>query len=262
MEGAMAEAEQPNEHILRELGFVVSAAGEELHGSAAIVPEMWVPGSSVLRTSILAMWTDTMTGLLAVEPLGRRVPVTLELDVHLHEPVRAATRVHAVAYTAKAGRAVVVSTVDFTDDDGTPVAIGTGTFMAAPDPELTMPAGSWHLDVVNTAGGPLRVPLAERAGCHRREPGTAVLERTDDGLNSARTVNGGLLALVAEEAVLSAAVPGTALSTIAMRFLRPVRVGPAVAKATAHAGLGRVEVTDAGRDDALAVVATTRAVAL
>jgi hypothetical protein len=39
-------------------------------------------------------------------------------------------------------------------------------------------------------------------------------------------------------------------------------VGPAIATAEVRAGLGRVEVRDAGSDDRLAVVATTRAFAL
>ena len=43
-----------------------------------------------------------------------------------------------------------------------------------------------------------------------------------------------------------------------MHYLQPVRVGPAVATAEVRGGLGRVEVRDAGQDDRLAVVATTR----
>lgn len=34
----------------------------------------------------------------------------------------------------KAGRSVVVCGVDVTDGDGSPVAIGDASFMAAPDP--------------------------------------------------------------------------------------------------------------------------------
>jgi acyl-coenzyme A thioesterase PaaI-like protein len=45
---------------------------------------------------------------------------------------------------------------------------------------------------------------------------------------------------------------------MALRYLRPVRVGPAVATARVIAGIGQVEVRDAGDDDRLAVVATTR----
>jgi hypothetical protein len=43
-----------------------------------------------------------------------------------------------------------------------------------------------------------------------------------------------------------------------MRYVQPVRVGPAVAEAEVRDGLGRVVVRDAGREDRLAVIATTR----
>jgi acyl-coenzyme A thioesterase PaaI-like protein len=105
---------------------------------------------------------------------------------------------------------------------------------------------------------PLAVPLAERAGCHRRAPGVAVLPRSDDGLNAAGSVNGGLIALAVEEAALSL-TPGTTLVSMALRYLRPVRSGPAVATAEVLSGLGRVEVRDAGGDDRPAVTAVTRA---
>jgi hypothetical protein len=46
---------------------------------------------------------------------------------------------------------------------------------------------------------------------------------------------------------------------MALRYLRPVRTGPAVATAEVRAGLGRVEVLDAGGDGRPSVAATTRA---
>jgi hypothetical protein len=79
-----------------------------------------------------------------------------------------------------------------------------------------------------------------------------------DGLNASGTLNGGLLALVVEEAALSAAPPGATLASLSMRYAQPVRVGPAVAEADVRDGLGDVVVRDAGRDDRLAVIATTR----
>jgi hypothetical protein len=60
-----------------------------------------------------------------------------------------------------------------------------------------------------------------------------------------------------EEAVLSL-LPGETLSSLHLRYLQPVRVGPAVATAVVRGGLGRVELRDRGRDDRLAVTATTR----
>jgi len=86
----------------------------------------------------------------------------------------------------------------------------------------------------------------------------AVLHRSEDGLNGAKTVHGGLIALAAEESVLSL-LPDCTLSSLAVRYLPPVRVGPAVATASVADGLGRVELRDGGNDYRLAVTATTRA---
>jgi acyl-coenzyme A thioesterase PaaI-like protein len=244
-------------HILSELGFAVTRRGDEVHGTAQVVPEMWAPGTTSLRTSILATWVDHVAGLAAIRVLAPRVPVTLELDVHVHGQAPASGQVHAVARLVKPGRSVVVGGVDIVDGDGTPVAIGNASFMVAPDPSVELPR-DLSLDVPAEALGRLRRPFAERAGCRRRGPGIAELPRAADGLNAAGTINGGLIALLVEEAALSVS-PGVTLTSMALRYLRPVRIGPAVAMADVRAGLGRVEVRDAGAGDRPAVVATTRA---
>jgi acyl-coenzyme A thioesterase PaaI-like protein len=127
--------------------------------------------------------------------------------------------------------------------------------MAAPDISLTLPMPA---SIDRPPREPtMTLPLADRAGCKRQQPGVAVLPRTEDGLNGVGTIHGGLLALAAEEALLSLA-PGQTLSSLGLRYLQPVRVGPAVATATVSAGLGRAELRDSGRDDRLAVTATAR----
>lgn len=247
---------RPNGHIVLDLGLVISRAGDEVHGVATVVPEMWVPGTTSLRTSILATWVDHVCGLAAIGVLAPRVPVTLELDVHVYDHLPTDGTVHAVARVLKAGRSVVVCGVDVTDGDGSPVAIGNASFMAAPDPGLALPD---DLDdqMTRTAPGRLRVPFAERAACERREAGVAALRRSEDGLNASGTINGGLIALLVEEAALSLA-PGATLTSMALRYLRPVRTGPAVATACERAGLARVEVRDEGGDGRSAVTGTTR----
>jgi acyl-coenzyme A thioesterase PaaI-like protein len=238
-------------HLLLELGFDTWPEGDEQLGAGPVAPEMCVPGTDSLRTSILAAWTDTMAGYLAVAALAPRVPVTLELSVHLYGEPAGLTAVRATSRILKRGRAVVVATVDFEGDDGRRIATGHASFVAAPDTTLTLmtlPRGF-------TSEPTLRVPFAERAGCMRLPDGRASLARSPDGLNSSNTVNGGLIALVAEEAALSATA-ARGVSHLALRYLRPVRVGPAVATAWAHGPVADVEVHDAGRDDVLAVIAT------
>ncbi|RAY16983.1 PaaI family thioesterase [Actinomadura craniellae] len=253
--GADGHAE-PRTHIVSELGMAVRLVGDELHGSAPVVPEMYVPGTGFVRTSILATWADVLAGMLIGGLLAPRVPVTLELAVDLYGEPPACASLHGVGRIIKAGRSVAVASVDFTTDGGEPVAMGTASFMAAPDVTLTLPPLATTL-AGRHAGGPLTAPFAERAGCERREPGVAVLARSDDALNASHTIQGGLIALAAEEAVLSRA-PGTTLASLAMRYLRPARVGPLVATAAVHGDLARVDVRDAGSDGRLTVSATTR----
>jgi acyl-coenzyme A thioesterase PaaI-like protein len=243
-------------HILSELGFAVSQAGTGLQGVTSIIPEMWAPDSTHLRTAVLAAWADHLSGLLAVQVIAPLVPVTLELDVHLFTPAPGSGTVLCTAEVLKTGRSVMVVSVAFSSGDGAPIAVGAGSFMVAPDPSLRLPS-TLSLDGDPAPQQRLDVPLAQRANCERREPGVAVLPRAEDGLNSSNTLNGGLIALVAEEAALSLS-PGATLSSLSLRYLRPVRVGPAVASARIESGLGQIEVRDAGSGNRLSVLATAR----
>jgi acyl-coenzyme A thioesterase PaaI-like protein len=242
-------------HIMRDLGFGVQGTADEMRGSGHVVPEMWVPDTDVLRLSILAAWADIASGYIAVGLFTPGVPVTLDLDVHLHHPVVGVDEVDMVARVQKSGRSVTVLSVEMFGD-GKTIGFGHATFMASPNPSLRMPTVVSDEGLIRTHPPHLEVPYAERAGCERHEPGVASIPMRPDGLNASDTLNGGLLALAVEEAVLSAE-PGT-LSSLSMRYVRPVRVGPAVARAEAHNGLASVVVRDNGRDNNLAVIATTR----
>jgi len=242
-------------HILQELRFTVRQAGDELHGAAEVTPYAHVPGAPHLRTSILASWADMLGGLLAAQVMGPRVPVTLELDVHLYQPAPGTGEIRAVGRAVKKGRSVFVAGVEFSTERGEPVGFSASSFMAAPDTTLRMPSVT-SLDGIPAAPA-LAVPLADRAGCKRQEPGVAALPRSEDGLNSSNTVNGGLIALAVEEALLSLA-PGKTLCSLALRYMQPVRVGPAIATATMLAGLGQAELRDAGNGNRLSVTATAR----
>ena len=249
------EGQRAPQHILSELGFGVRSTDEGLEGSASIIPEMHVPGTDHLRTSILAVWADMITGLLAAKHLVDRVPVTLELDIHQYRPAPSWGVVRATGRPLKKGRTVFVASVDFADDDGDIFAFGSASFMAVHDPTLRLPdALSFDLPPPMQT---LSMALADRAGCRRVEPGVVVLERADDGLNAANTMNGGLIALAVEEAAVSLS-PGHSLSVLDVHFLQPVRQGPVTARARTRAGVCQIEVHDHGSHDRLAAMATAR----
>src|SRR3546814_5326928 len=166
---ADASDQRSSTHVLGDLGFVVVRGGPHgLVGDAAVVPEMHVPGTDVLRTSILSLWADVLTGLLAADEVGPRVPVTLQLDLDLYAPPSGVGHVHAVAGRVKAGRTVFVAAVDFTDEAGRPFGSATGVFVVSPDPAVRMPEGPSPVGDMGVAHGRLAVPFAERASCERR----------------------------------------------------------------------------------------------
>jgi acyl-coenzyme A thioesterase PaaI-like protein len=267
-EAASPVAREAPAHIVHELGFDIVPEGDGLRGRATVSPYMYVPGTDVLRTSILAVWTDLICGLPVVDVFLPRVPTTLSLEVHVLEQRSAPAEVIGHSRLVKVGRSVVVVHVDFTDGEGRRIAIGSASFMAVPDPSVLMPDEHRDIAARRFSTSKLAVPFAERAGCRREAPGVAVLTRSEDGLNSSKTVNGGLIALAIEEAALSA-VPAVdadqssaTLASMAMHYLRPIRRGPAVATAdligAADSPVCTVEVRDAGGEHRLAVHAVTR----
>jgi acyl-coenzyme A thioesterase PaaI-like protein len=244
-------------HVLQDLGWTVNRREDSMHGAARVYPEMHVPGTEHLRMSILAAWADVLAGHLAISSVGPRVPVTLELDVHLFAPAPTSGTVSGVAKAVKIGRSVFVARVDFTAGEGEPIGFAGLSFMAAPDERLTITMPNTAGPQLMPEGNRLSMPFAERAGCERAAPGTARLGHAQDRLNASNTINGGLIALAAEEALLSLS-PGDTLSSLALRYLQPARIGPVVAEAEVHDGLGQVEVHDAGNENRLCVVATSR----
>ena len=232
----MPDLETDEPSAVHDLGLGILPVDDELHGTAAIQPTMWTPGTEHLRVSVAATWADALLGLHAVRVMTPRLPVTLDLDVHLFDEIAGVEQVH--------GRSRLVG-------------FGSGTFMAAPDPSLTMESMDWVLDRFATPMGSLAVPLAERIGCERTEPGVAVQPCTPVVHNASKAINGGLLVLAIEEAALSADPAATRIESVQVRYLRAIRVGPAIARAELHHGMGRVEVRDASTD-AIAAIATTR----
>lgn len=242
------------DHVIRELQFAVRRTGDGLTGSAAVTAPMHTPLSSSVRISVLAIWVDMVAGLLAVEALTPKVPVTIELDVHLAAPAPGHGLLTADGRALRSGRAVFVSGVELAVD-GVAVGVGGASFTTARDPSLTMPLGT-SIDRV-PQGPPLAVPLAQRVGLERLGPGQVVLPCRSDGINAAGTLNGGLIALAAEEAALSLA-PGRSAASLALRYLRPVRKGPLVASGRANGDVVAIELRDAGHGNRLAASAVVR----
>jgi acyl-coenzyme A thioesterase PaaI-like protein len=245
------------QHLIPETGLRLRRSAGHLEGNADVVPELCVPGTDRLRASVLVPWADVVCGLLTSFAVGPRVPVTLELSLEMCAPVRLHDTVGLSGRVVKAGSAVTHVEVEVRVG-GVPAGLGSASFMLAPDATLVLPDADEVLSRFGDGSRRLTVPYTERVDCERARPGIARLPRTQETTNASQTINGGVIALAAEEAVLSSEPAGTVVDAMALRYLRPARVGPAVASAVAFGDLWRVEIRDAGAGDRPCVLATVR----
>ncbi|WP_238430170.1 PaaI family thioesterase [Frankia nepalensis] len=242
-------------HIIAELGLSMTDDGSGLRGDAEVTPEMCVPGTATLRTSVLATWADVLAGTVAAQTLDPRIPLTLDLEVQLHAGARAGDRVRAVTTAIKIGQTVLVYETRFLNEtSGALVAVVHISFIASPNPQHVFAEGFPRVVNLN---GRLALPLAERIGARIVAPGTAEVPRRPDGLNAAGAIQGGLVAVGAEEAAMSLADRPVVLESLTVRYLRPIMIGPARAVAEGHGSLAVIHTTDAGTGK-LSIVTTAR----
>lgn len=246
--------------VIAELGMIIRPEGDDLVSHATISEAMKIPGTDILRLSVIAAWADTLLGIQAMKNIVPSVPATVELDVHLIRPIMGNGSIVMRARAAKIGRTISEFVVDLTDESGAALGHGHALFMATPNPKFSLPTGDWVFKGFATPLPGLPLPLAERIDCERTAPGVATLPWAANIQNATKAINGGLLAVAIEEAVLSAASPGQSLSSMTITYQRSIRSGPAIARAQISESLGRVEVTDASAesDKALAALATVQ----
>jgi acyl-coenzyme A thioesterase PaaI-like protein len=244
--------------IVTELGLVTQFDGDRVCGSAPVTPEICYPGTSVVRTSVLLTWADIVAGVAGARAT-QRVAVTLDLDVHLfHQPVHA-NEIEATATVVKAGQSISVEEVLFhADGSDTPFALAHATFMSPPGDPIVIEAPEAPMFAERKL---LSVPFAERVGVRWLGDGVAEVPRNEEALNPVGSIQGGLVALAAEEAV-RAARPDQVLVSLDMRYLRPFREGSAYATARVDHDLARIHIRQGGPDGKLGTIATARIAAV
>jgi acyl-coenzyme A thioesterase PaaI-like protein len=245
--------------FIAEMGFHCTFDGEGAMAgrSDAPAPALLVPGFDVVRPAVLLTLADVLIGSLANEASLPRVTMTSDLSVTVLRPLTAATGFHGRATILKSGRTTTFGEATFSPEGSSePAVVSHGTFIASPRPQdvsVSLTGGLGH----PAAAGPMPVPLAERVGCARLGRGVAEIHRRDDLLNPADTLQGGLVALVAEEAACTLH-PDALPVGLDVRYLSAVRTGPARAVAVDLGPVTRVEVRDVGNRDRLAALAVAR----
>jgi acyl-coenzyme A thioesterase PaaI-like protein len=230
-------------------------------GGATVQPNICVPGLPMPRISMLAAYADNAGGLDASASFGSVAP-TLDLSVHVLRCPGASDFTYE-SRLIKVGRRVIVAETWFTaagsvpkrragDADPYAVAVSTFVIVTEPDPDgVTLPS---HLDAPFSPPLPLDVPIADHAGVTTVAPGVVDIEHRPSVGNSRGTLQGGMVALVAEracETLLAAEGVPHVVTSIDLRYLSSMRVGPVRTTAKllrAHDALAQlwVEVRDLG----------------
>src|SRR4051794_30659528 len=230
--------------IVSELGMSLEVGGDVVRGRAVVQQNACMPGTDVVRTSVVATWPGVVTGVIALHAINPRIPLTLDLEVQVREPAPAGAPIVAEAAALKVGRTILVCEARFWHEEtGAPLADAVGSFIASPNPEHVFEDG---LPSFAGSAGQLSHPFAERAACAVVEPGIAEVPHRPGNLNSSGGIQGGILALAAEEAAVSLADSRAPLASMNLRYLRPFTIGPARAVAEGGNGMAIVRLTDAG----------------
>jgi acyl-coenzyme A thioesterase PaaI-like protein len=197
-------------------------------------------GGMCAGLGVLPGWVVSTNLMLRTVPAAHAAPLRLRAEI------------------VRAGRTSVVTDVGIRDGDGTVVADGVLTSAvlepAGGPPEFARPL------VLEPPDGPDGAqPVLEFFGVRPTEAGGAELDITDRIRNPWGILHGGAIAVLVDAAAGAVVGDGT-VADVVLHFLRPGRVGPAVARARV---LGRrpdgvlvhVEVVDGGAADRVMAIA-------
>lgn len=229
-------------HTVAQLGLELKQQGDLILGRATVVPEICQTNVDTLRSSIVLTWADILIGTAAGQAMSPRIPLTLDLDVQMIRRIPAGSVVLCEASLIRSGRTVTVTDCWFKDEsDGSPVAFASGTFVPSPDPTAVFPGG---FPIPTWTSSTISEPLVDHLACCTLAPGRVEMPRREGGLNAVGAMQGGLMTVAVEEAVLSLHNDTAAIVSLGVRYLRPVMQGPAVATASSVGAVHTVRLTD------------------
>ncbi len=193
----------------------------------------------IIRASVLAFAIDVVAGI----PLDREADMwTLTSDMTVRmRPVPAPRRIDATSEVLRQGRRSATSVVDMRTDEGTPIATGAIGFTKVPRKPTDPPKPLTPLDQIPTVFrgiSTLARPLRVEAGIEVIDAaeGKLQVELTADLLNPAGTLQGAMVALVAEAAAedLMATRFGSSfvVTDLDLRYLRKTGLGPVRTRTT------------------------------
>ncbi len=235
------------------------------HGRATI-NEYLMAAPGWPSVSVLLTYADVLIGVAASTRTSPRISVTASLSVYLTGPLEGGGAIEMPCHLTKSGRTVTVGETEILTDDGRPLGVAIGTFQASPRPQDTLSPRMTQGHRMERIESP-HPTLADHVGLEVVEPGLTRIGLRPDLLNGTQSLQGGLVALLAEAAAQSAATADRATAAVVegieVHYLAAARVGPIQARAErVGPDLYRVTAHDTGMDDRIVclVVARTREV--
>ena len=219
------------ESLPARLGTTARLEGDEL--LVELEPGPAVLHHGVVRTSVLSYLVDCVAGI----PLDRDPDAwTLTTDMTVRaRPVPAPDRVTARFRLLRQGRRSATGAVDLHDGDGAVLGTGAIGFARVPRRDDDPPKVHLAVDelVARFAASPVvSEPLRTAAGIEVVDPAAGVVEVpiTNALRNPAGTLQGAMVALVAEVAAEEALAPRSACPVVVtdldLRYLDRTRAGP------------------------------------
>jgi acyl-coenzyme A thioesterase PaaI-like protein len=217
--------------LYSRLGVGARFDGEQL--VLEVRPKAQTLQHGILRASVLAFAIDVVAGL----PLDREADMwmlTSDMTVRMR-PVPAPEQINATSEVLRQGRRSATCLVDMRTDEGAPIGAGAIGFTKIPRKPTDPPKPLRPLEEIPVAFQDLSVlahPLRTEAGIEVIDAGTGVVqvELTSDLLNPAGTLQGAMVALVAEAAAedLMAAIFSLpfVVTGLDLRYLRKTGSGP------------------------------------
>jgi uncharacterized protein (TIGR00369 family) len=244
-------------HFTSEMGFTHQIEEGLCRGWAWHAPELSVLDTEFPHASAMLTYADIVLGLLSGYASAPRISLTADLRAQvLHAPPFGPIEVEG--RLLKIGRTTTVGKTTFSVPGvDLPFAISFGTFIGSPRPgdlrELDPSRPPEPRKVLTLAQ-----PFADRLGIRMVDAGVAEADHRADLLNTSDSIQGGVLALVAEVAAqsLASAAAGRTfvVDDLDVRYLRSARVGPARAHArllhlTDTRATAEIEIRDLGGDN-------------
>ena len=252
----------PARHLLRDLGFSGTRSSDRSINELPVTPGLC--DDRGVRIGVLATMVDVGGAGIALHAIAPDWIATADLQTHLIRPViDGVLAVECRPLRVGARRVVVEAEMR----DGAGVLCGTGRMAFARIPgsatraDVSAVTDSHTTRFAMDDGDPILDPVTDLCGMEIVGPGQIRFDKAPYVENSFGTVNGGVLALAAETAAVSAAGGGSARD-LHIHYLEQIGAGPVgvTAAVVRHDDAGRlctVLIEDRGARRLVAVADVT-----